>query len=304
MAKPINISLDRNIYSPPTSEDIRKAKEFVLFRSETARMAQETAGDIIEDAAEKLVLIAYKYNIPAYRFTFDTSTNKRMMDEVNEVMDDMEDEIYSLIIHKGTAITADKDRKAALIALLVTLGHRNMTLRETIHAYSWRVLRQVEALVVSARNAGISRTEAAKLARTGLTSFAATKAFTDTQKERNKFAAPFIRNGGKTTFPDGSPNIQGVPKDGKEAIKNVVGTAVNMAWTRNQALDMVEDRRCIGYWQDRGSNLPCALCDSEVGFHDIYDGTDITSIDYPHINCMCWRVPIYSNGEQGNIEYS
>ncbi len=277
----------------PTDDEIRAAKEYILRRSEAASAAQDIAGDYIEDVAVELVRIAYKYNVPISEFLFDSSVDEDMMDEVTEVMEMLDEQLYDTIeLYALSCAPYGSDRHYALLALFLTLGHRNLGMRETLFAYEWRMLRQAEALIASYRSSGLTLDEALKKMRLDIKNFTASPDLRSAFSHRSDFSAPYILNGGKATFPDGSPNVKGVAVDGYNAIKFLFGAATAQIWMRNQMEEMREQENCIGYWQDRGGNYPCDLCEGEVGFHTLEEGSPD---DEPlvHFNCMCWRCPIY-----------
>ena len=276
----------------PTQDDIKAAKQYILDRSDAADEAQYVAGVSIQEAAEKLVEIAYRYDIPVSRFAFDSEVNEDMMGEVSEVMDDLEESLMEDVQDAALSCTKDNNRYIAMLAILLSLGHRNMSLRDTVHAYLWRTLRQAEALIASMKASNLTKTEARTKIKTAIQHVNVNSEFQTALKHPLDFAAPYIRNGGKATFPDGTPNVQGVPVNGYDAIKTIFGIAVAQIWMRNQLMDMQEDKTCIGYWQDRGSDFPCQMCEDEVGFHSLDEG----AADEPpliHPSCCCWRMPIY-----------
>lgn len=282
----------------PTESEVKLAKQYILDRSDAAENAQYIAGVRMQEAAERLVEIAYKYDIPVNRFSFDSEVNEDMMKEVSAVMDELEADLMEDVQDAALSCTKDNDRYLALLAILLTLGHRNMNLQETIYAYVWRTLRQYEALIAAMKDAGLSLTEARTKIKTAIQNVNVNAEFQKASGHPLDFAAPYIRNGGKATFPDGTPNVQGVPVNGYDAIKTIFGIAVAQIWMRNQLMDMQADKTCIGYWQDRGSNFPCRHCDDEVGFHVLGDAGQEP---FPHPGCYCWRLPIYDNGESGNV---
>lgn len=291
MAKKIELALSDGL-RVPTEEDIKDAKRYVLLRSEMAKIAQEDASDIIMDAVDKLVAIAYKYNIPARDFQFDASVNEQMMEEVDSVMEELDYQLYDMLEADSTTCTVDGNRKLALIALLLTLGHRNMGLRETLYAYEWRMLRQVEAAIAALKAAGISKTEAMAKIKPSIGSLNTMPELVSARRFPQYFSAPYIKNGGRATYPDGTPNVQGVPVEGYNAIKFIYGTAVAQIWMKNRLMDMQDSEEIVGYYVLRGSEYPCALCDSYVGFH-LKEEED----DYPpyHPNCCCYTVPVQRN---------
>lgn len=113
---------------------------------------------------------------------------------------------------------------------------------------------------------------------------------------RHLYRAPFINSGGKATYSDGTPNVQGVPVSGVEATLNALTGAVAKTLDRRNMIEM-EQKGAIGYWQARGSDYDCGICDEEVGFHEF---GDMEYDDYPHVNCCCMRIPIYRMEELNN----
>lgn len=282
----------------PTDDEVKAAKQYILDRSDAADNAQYVAGVRIQEAAERLVEIAYRYDVPVSRFSFDSAVDENMMQEVSAVMDELEESLMEDVRDAALSCAEDNERHLALLSLLLALGHRDMSLRETVHAYTWRTLRQAEALIAAMKGAELSQAEARTKIKTAIQHFNVNPEFQSALKHPQDFAAPYIRNGGRATFPDGSPNVRGVPVNGYDAIKTIFGIAVAQIWMRNQLLDMQEDKNCIGYWQDRGSDFPCRHCDEEVGFH--YLG-NIEQDSYPHCGCYCWRMPIYADGGVGVV---
>lgn len=295
MAKAVRIELDTTRYRTPTVSEIRAAKDYILRRSDVADEAWDIASDYIMEAVEKLVRIAYKYNIPPEQFAFDSSVNQDMMDEVSAVMEDLDDDIYELLRSRALSCTKNEESRSWLLALMLTLGHRNMSLRETLYSYEWRMLQQVGALVSSDKYNNVPVEQSVVNTTHYIGKVTQSPSFVKTTKYRELFASAIIRTGGKTTFPDGSPNVQGVPVDGYNAIKQVYGGVIAHVWMKNQLVEMLNNG-CVGYYQLRGSEYPCAVCDDEVGFHE---GIDINDEPFPHMNCYCYRVPVYANGQQG-----
>ncbi len=295
MAKLIKMNLNTDTYKVPTNEDIKLAKQYVLRRSGAVDEGWALASDVINDAVEELVRIAYKYNIPAERFSFDSSVSQSMMDEVTEIMDRMDEEIYEILVGEALACSDDENERDNLLSYLQSLGHRNMDLRQTMHAYEWRMLHQVGGLIAAALFAGLILSSAIKNIQKYVSNVRQNPYLGKTSKYKQLFVSPFVRNNESVGFPDGSHNIQGVPFDGYNAIKQIYGIAIAQIWMKNQLYEMQESG-CAGYYQLRGSEFPCALCDDEVGFHE---GVNIDDEPFPHPHCMCYRVPIYRNGEIG-----
>ena len=291
MAKTAIIRLDTDKYRKPTQEDMRIAKEYVLKRDDAARLAWDMASEYIMAAVEQIVRVAYKYNIPPEKFSFDSSVNKKMMEEINNIMDELDDTLFELLQVESTSCTKDKDNKLWLIALLITLGHRKMSFRETLQAYEWRMLHQVGAIIASSKYEKLPMSTTLANIRQYISKINQNPQLNQvTSKYRQLFSNPYINNGGKATYPDGSPNVRGVPIEGFNAIKMLFGNAIAHIWMRNQMLEWSQNSGIAGYYQMRGSNYPCSICDDEVGFHE---NADPNNDPFPHVNCKCYRIPVY-----------
>lgn len=298
MAKKITLKIDMEKFRPPTQEELDEAKRYVVRRSEAANALREVAEREVLDAAEAVTQVAMRYDIDPRRFSFDSSVDADMMDEVGAIMDELEESLLRRVEDYCTApANNDSGLKYLLWGFVLALGHRNMGLRETIHEYLWRTLRQTEALIVAAKVEGLSQIQTTALIRSSLSNFNGSRAYQQLMRYRHLYDAQYVNNGGKATFSDGTPNVQGVPVSGIAALLNVLKGAVDMAWTYAQALEM-EQNGAIGYWQARGSDYPCDACDEEVGFHEL---GDMEYDEYPHYNCLCIRIPIYNKEEINNF---
>ena len=289
MAKKLTIKLDVSRYRKPTQKELNAAKRYVVRRSEAASALQDIAEDEILDAAADIAQIAMRYDIDPQQFAFDSSVDETMMQEVGAVMDSLEESLMDHLEGYATAPAKDEGSKYLLWGLVLALGHRNMGLRGTIHEYLWRTLRQTEALVVAAKQQGLTQAQTTSLVRSSLANVQGSRAYQSLMSYRHLYNAPFVNSGGRATFSDGTPNVQGVATSGLTATLNVLKGAVDKAWTEAQTMEMQRDG-AVGYWQFRGSEYPCEACDDEVGFHDL---GDIENDDWPHFNCCCGRIPIY-----------
>lgn len=299
MARKLTIRLDTSRYRRPTQQELDAAKRFVLARNDAANAMRDIATDEIEDAAVELVQIAMRYNIPAEQFSFDSSVSEPMMQEVAAVMDKLEEDLMAHLEDIVSRAVDGEGARLLLMGFVLALGHRNLGLRNTLHEYLWRTLRQCEALVAAAKAKGLPQSQTISAVRSTLGDVRSSQLLQDMSRYRHLYAAPFINNGGMATFSDGSPNIQGIPVSGLTATVNVLKGAVHQAWERAHMMEM-QQNGAIGYYQFRGSDFPCALCDEEVGFHPIENPDDWMYIDWPHVNCLCGRLPIYRKEELDN----
>lgn len=299
MAKKLTIRLDTSRYRRPTQQELDAAKRFVLARNDAANAMRDIATDEIEDAAVELVQTAMRYNIPAEQFSFDSSVSEPMMQEVAAVMDKLEEDLMAHLEDYATRAAPDDGSRMLILAFALSLGHRNLGMRDTLHEYLWRTLRQCEALVAAAKAKGLSQSQTISAVRSTLGDVRSSQLLQDMSRYRHLFNAPFINNGGRATFSDGSPNIQGIPVSGLTATVNVLKGAVHRAWEYTHMMEMQQDG-AVGYYQFRGSDFPCDLCDEEVGFHPTENPDDWQYVDFPHERCLCGRMPIYRIEELDN----
>lgn len=82
---------------------------------------------------------------------------------------------------------------------------------------------------------------------------------------------------------------QGLSNSGAVNIENFARQTAILTWSKNKYYDYREMAGIAGYYTLRGSSYDCALCDSKVGFHSIFDTNG-----YPpfHGHCCCYAIPI------------
>lgn len=90
MANSIRVKLDTSKYVAPTQADINAAKKFILQREEYARLLENRVDEILNDAAERIVIICYRYNVDPQYLYFGSGFNEQMMAEISDVMDEIE----------------------------------------------------------------------------------------------------------------------------------------------------------------------------------------------------------------------
>lgn len=293
MTDAIHIELDTSKYAVPTASDIKEGKEYVLQRERAAEALQEAIDAILADAAEQTVTICYQYGIDPKRFRINSSYNEQMMREISLVMDEAEEQILDLInsysIPNGTS---DNDR-TALLLWMATLGKGGKGLQETLERYMSKMLADWEAAIAAMAAAEILLSKAVTTIKTFLHSIYTIPAMLAAFKHYTDFAATYIRSRGVQY------GAVGLSNNGSTNVVNMGRFTLQMAWMRAQAMDF-EEKGASGYYQLRGSGYNCDVCDAETGFHQ--DIGEIYSKAYPHPNCMCFRVPIYSKEQMEFLE--
>lgn len=282
MAKTLRIKLDTSQYREPTEEEIRDAKDYVLRMSEYSDLLGDMVMDVLQDAAERIVLICYKYNIAPKDFKF--AANKQMQDEVYEVMDDVDEEIFDMVEDYSVKCTDNKSIIALLLAWLLLLGRGNKGFRATLADKLRQFLYDLEAQIAAMKMAGYSSEIAVQRIIETLTSVYSSPEMQRAIMRPLNAAAYYIQQGGN------HPGNVGQSSSGANNVISMVKTTLNMVWQK--ALYYIYKMRgAVGYYQLRGSNYNCDVCDSYVGFHKGLDGINEKPMVHP--NCYCYRIPVY-----------
>ena len=292
MASTIKITIDGTRYRIPKDEDIRKAKDFVLQRNETARALASRIDDILDEMAEQIVTICYRYDVNPATFTISSDYNEDMMAEIAEVMDDAEGTIMSLIYEYSTRVTADKDRIALLSAWMATLGRNNQNLQGTLDGYLYKTMKDYEAAIAALRAAGVTMAEAVNLIKLFKHQIYSMPAILEAFKHNQDFAAQYIQSLGVQA------GAVGLSNSGATNVTNMAKTTLQMVWMRSERMDYEADG-AVGYYVLRGSNFPCEKCQDQVGFHPI---SDVEGFPPFHVNCCCFAIPIYSKEDLTNLD--
>lgn len=285
MASSIKLKINSERYTTPNAEDIQDAKEFVLLREETGLLLQGQIDNMLEEAAERIVIICYAYGVDPKRLLFSSSFNEEMMMEIGDVMNELEEEIMDLMLDYSTRVTTDKDRINALLLWLSTLGRGDRNLQETLEGYMYKMMQDWNAAIAAMMYMGVKEKEAVTKIKTYLHDiYQMPEVMTVIRSRRTEFAATYIYYGGV------QKGAVGISNNGSTNVTNLAKRTLQMAWMRSQAMDFKEDG-ASGYYQLRGSTYNCDICDDEVGFHPNID--EILTKPYPHPGCCCYRVPIY-----------
>lgn len=284
MPNTIKITLDTSQYKAPTQKDIKAAKQFILRRNDYSRLLASKVDDCLEEAAQNIVRICYKYNVDPKKFEISSRYNEKMMEEIAAVMDQLEEEILNLIFDYSTATVQDssESKKAALLAWLATLGRGNRDLQDTLDTYLYKTMKDWEAAIAALLYAGVGIADAITKVKSNLHSIYTMPEVVAAFKESSSFAATYIQNKGV------QHGGVGLSNNGSTNVTNMVRVTLQMAWMRSYRLDF-EESGAVGFYVLRGSDYPCQLCDSKVGFH-LIDETDYFPPFHPH--CCCYVIPI------------
>ena len=292
MAENIKIKLDGSQYRLPTQEDITSAKQFILRRNDYARLLESKVDDCLEDAAQDIVSICYKYDVDPKEFAINSKYNEKMMDEIADVMDELEADIMSLIYDYSLRVTDDEKHRNLLAAWIALLGRGNNNLQDTLDGYLYKTMKDWEAAIAALRFANVAMADAVTKVKSNLHSIYTMPEVTAAFKHADDFNATYIQSHGVMAGGVGLSN------NGSTNVTNMARLTLQMAWMREQGIEF-DESGAAGYYQLRGSAYPCSVCDDEVGFHKGLE--DLYTKPYPHPHCCCYRIPIFAL-EEGNAD--
>lgn len=278
------IKLDTKKYQAPSQQDIDAAKQFILQREENARMLEDKIDELLADAAEKIVIICYRYDVDPQKLYIASGFNEQMMNEIAEVMDELEEEILALMQEYATRSTKDRDRINALLLWMASLGRGNRNLRDTLEGYLYKFMKDLEAAIAALRFADATMADAVTKVKTNLHTIYTMPEVMAAFKNASEFAATYIQSRGV------QKGGVGLSNNGSTNVTNMARLTLQMVWMRSHRLEMEEDG-AAGFYVLRGSNYPCDYCDSKVGFHPM---TDIDYFPPFHGHCCCYVVPIFT----------
>lgn len=278
------VKLDTRKFQAPSQSDIDAAKQFILQREENARMLEGKIDEALADAAEKIVIICYRYDVDPQKLYIASGFNEQMMNEIAEVMDALEEEILGLIQEYATRSTKDRERINALLLWMASLGRGNRKLRDTLEGYLYKFMKDLEAAIAALRFAETTMTDAVTKVKSNLHTIYTMPEVMATFKNASEFAATYIQSRGV------QKGGVGLSNNGSTNVTNMARLTLQMVWMRSNRIDM-EENGAAGFYVLRGSNYPCDYCDSKVGFHPM---TDIEDFPPFHGHCCCYVVPIFT----------
>lgn len=293
MTQDITLKLPSGI-NAPTQEDINAAKEYVLERSRAEIALASAVDDILKEYAEKMIRVSYKYNIDPQNFSFGANDNMRR--EIYALLDDLLEELLSLIEEESVPQKKKNKHYGALIDWMVTLGTHNKDLRWTTSYYISRFSKDVEALVAAMRYAKYDVNKAVLRALPMLHTLYVSPEVMAAMKSGKPFSADGIRTGGTKYDPFTHRPTVGLSKYGATNLVTMARSTLAKTWMKSEFME-AEDEGMGGYYVFRGSSYPCShICDLECGwFHPMSMGM----VCPLHSSCQCWV--LYVKSDKGKI---
>ena len=272
-----------DIYQSPSNEQVQRAKNYVLRRESAARGLESHVDALLQDAAEKIMRICYGYNVDPETLELSYAYNEKMFREIADVMDETEEELLDLISMYAVRCTKDKDDRKALLIWILTLGRGNKSLKSTIEDRLRAFMRDVEAMVVAARKAGMDVSRASAAARNAIHDVYGMPGMKEVFAEPHAYKSLNIRAKGVKKGNRGSSNSEA------NNIIRMAKTTIQMAWMR-QMRKNYEKEGAEGFMCFRGSTFHCPICDDVCNkFYSIDSQMPLPV----HPSCCCYAIPVY-----------
>lgn len=272
-----------------TDEDTDQYRKWALRRNRNADYAASIIDELLQDAVRKLTKVAYKYNCKPEEWKF--SQNKELMKEVAEIMDELEDEIFAIMEEYSLNETPTKERHNYLLPLFLALTSKGAKdLRGVLHLRLMQFLYDTEAQIAAMKLAGYNQTKAVtRILSTMNTVYSSPEVNT---AYRKRSSAMYLISRGI------HENNKGLSSSGAINVSNLARQTAVIMWLKSQLMTF-DEKGAVGFYQLRGSDFPCNICDEEEGLHI---NEDWKNTSYPHAHCQCWRIPVYFNNQTGNID--
>ena len=279
----MKIKLDTDKYRMPTEEDIAAAKEYIIQREEYAGILGGRIDEIIAAAAERVVIICYRYNIDPKLLYLSSAFNAEMMAEIAVVMDELEATILRLMREYATRVTFDSARAMRLVTWMDSLGKGDRNLQDTLYDYMYKMMKDWEAAIAAMRYAGLDAAKASTRIKTYLHQIYNMPEVRSAFKRWQEFAATYIRSRGIQY------GAVGISNNGSTNVVNMAKYTLQLVWKHNLQLDF-EEEGIAGFIVERGSGYLCDFCDSYCGWHTL---DELDALPPRHPNCCCYAIPIY-----------
>lgn len=288
----MKIKLDTDKYRMLTDEDIAAAKEYILQREEYAGILGDRIDEMIAAAAERVVIICYRYNIDPKLLYLSSAFNADMMAEIAVVMDELEAAILRLIREYATRVTLNGARALRLASWMENLGKGDRNLQDTLYGYMYKMMKDWETAIAAMRYAGLNAPQASTRIKTYLHQIYNMPEVRSAFRRWQEFAATYIRSRGVQY------GAVGISNNGSTNVVNMAKYTLQLVWKHNQQLDF-EEEGIAGFIVERGSGYLCDFCDSYCGWHTL---DELDALPPRHPSCCCYAIPIYNKEKLRNNE--
>lgn len=239
----------------PTTKEIEEAKAYIRRRMEAENSMRNNLERYMRQAAERIVDIAYRYNIPPSQFRF--SADKRLKEDVDRVIawlkTQIQDASYTL------AIAADEENGEDTLLPYVSAAHYGKTFARRNDLYCQRFKFELEGAIAAGLLIGAARDKLKQSVYDNFHAPYANPIFRQALKDRS--VATRLQSNG-ISYGVGHTNAM------YNALELLSTQTISSAWMKHWG-DL--NAGAQGFYSYRGSRYPCALCDSMVGWHPMSD---------------------------------
>ena len=252
----------------PGKNDIRQAREYIRQRLAAEESMRGSLGAFMEEAAKRIVEIAYKYRVPPAMFRF--SRNKELQEEADEVIRWLERQIMETA-HRLSMLEWGNESQVETDSIFGKNHGKTFMQRNGI--YCRRFKYELEGSIAAALIIGASKEKLLQSIKEHFKSPYTNPIFLQAMKEKSS-ATRLLSNG--ISYGAGRTNSM------YTALEKLSTHAVSQGWMKHWG-DMHEGAE--GFYSFRGSSYPCATCDNMAGYHPIseYQGGW-------HLHCVCYFV--------------
>ena len=248
----------------PTQKDKEEVMRYLLRRLEAVNSMTYHLETLFREAIDRIVRICFQFHLRPEQLNKSNIPEKALM-RINEVVDWLKEaiiECFDLLVE--AAPDSDKD----FILPWVKRQRKGMTFDERLNEYCDRF--RFEMLLLTA--AGIA---------VGLGSIPLINSLF--RNIRKPWVNPDIKEGLDKipSYGVGRSNVM------FNAINALTRDGVASGWMKSK-YQKDEEKGCIGWWVERGSSVPCDICDSMTGFH--YNDSYLPMY---HLSCCCTATPVY-----------
>lgn len=259
----------------PDKKQIEKAKEYLRKRLSAETSMKDNLEKAMTRAAEKIVEISYKYNIPpwAFRFSADTRLQKEVDEVIRWLRECIEDYAFSL------AVAGHTDEKDEIIAYINRENH-GKTFRQRNNIYTGRYKYELEAAIAAGLLLGRKKSEILKNITSSFTNPYSNPDIVESIQQKGNMATR-LKTGG-ISYGVGHSNSM------YTSLKNISVFAVAEGWSYYSLID-ARRNGAKGFYTFRGSSYPCNTCNAYADYmHPLSD-----PLPPLHLNCVCGAVFIF-----------
>lgn len=248
----------------PTDKDRQEVKQYLLARLEAVGSMSYNLEVLFKEAIERIVKICFQFNLQPFQLNNDNIPEAALI-RINEVIDWLNIAIQDVM---DTLAAAAPDSDKDYILPWIRRERAGATFEERLNKYLDHFRFEMFLLTAAGIAVGFGSVP---------------------------LVSSLIRNLQKPwNNPDIKEGIEKIPSYGIgrtnsmfTAINALTRDAVASAWMKSKFLND-KKRGAVGWWVERGSSIPCDICDPQTGFH--YNDSQLPLY---HLSCCCIATPVF-----------